>query len=600
MEVGRPLLIYRLVAGDIRRRPVQSALLLVVIATTATTLATGLTLRHVAENPFARTRAATKGPDAVFDGQPNPGDHRTASAGPLRRAPGVAAVGGPFPLAFVRLTDPGVDVPVNAEGRTSAPAAVNQPLVTAGHWVRAGGAVVEQGLAGALGLHVGDRIHLGGQSFRVAGIALQTEQAFYPASSPGLVWVTPGDAARLATRSDPLGYELDVKLTNPSATDAFFNVASNSQAIGNAIPGTGTGKSWQSIRKSDYQAVKIDQKAMLIGAWLLGMLAIASIAVLVGGRMTEQTRRVGLLKAVGATPRLLAVVLLAENLLLALAGTVVGLLAAWLLIPSLANPGRGLLGTPPSPPLTLTSIAEVALAAVAVAMAATIVPAVRGARMSTIRALNDPARPPHRRPWLIALSARLPVPLLLGVRLVARRTRRTVLTSVSLALAVTMVVAAITLQSEVNVRAQTHHLVGISGLADSSSSLGGRVTHVVWILGAVLVVLAGINAIFTTWATVIDAQRPTALARAMGATPRQVSAGLTSAQLVAALVAACIGIPAGLGLYQLAGGQVASANPSILLLAAVLPCTLLAVALFTFLPARAGARRSVAEALRYD
>jgi putative ABC transport system permease protein len=596
IEMGRLLLIYRLVAGDIRRRPVQSVLLLVLIVTTATTLALGLALRHVAQSPFARARAATRGPDLVFDGQQNPGDHRTVTAGPLRRAPGVAAVVGPFPLAFVRLTDPGIDVPVNAEGRTSAPAVVNQPLVRAGHWVRPGGAVIEQGLAGALGLRVGDRIHLRGQSFRVVGIALQTEQAFYPASSPGLVWVTPGDAARLATRSDRLGYELDVKLTNPAAADAFFN---NPPPAWLALPGTVTGKSWQSIRKDDYRAVTIDQKAMLIGGWLLGMLAIATIAVLVGGRMTDQTRRVGLLKAVGATPRLVAVVLLAENLLLALAGTVVGLFAARLLIPSLSDPGAGLLGTPPSPPLTLTSIAEVALAAVAVAIAATIVPAVRGARMSTIRALNDPARPPHRRPRLIALSARLPVPMLLGVRLIARRTRRTVLTTVSLTIAVTMVVAAITLQSEVNVREQSH-TVGISGLLDSSSSIGGRVTHVVWILGAVLVVLAGINAIFTTWATVIDAQRPTALARALGATPRQISAGLTSAQLVAGLVAACIGVPAGLGLYQLAGGNVAKANPSILLLAAVLPCTLVAVALFTFVPARAGARRSVADVLRSE
>jgi putative ABC transport system permease protein len=593
--MGRLLLIYRLVAGDVRRRPVQSALLLVVIATTATTLALGLALRHVAQNPFARTRAATKGPDVVFEGQLRAGDHRTVTAGALWKVPGVAAVGGPFPLAFVRLTDPGIDVAVNAEGRTSAPAAINQPLVTAGQWVLRGGAVIEEGLAGALGLHVGDRIHLRGQSFRVAGIALQTEQAFYPASSSGLVWVTPGDAARLASRSDRLGYGVDIKLANPAATDAFFN----SPAAMNALPGTVIGKSWQSIQKDDYRVVTIDQKAMLIGGWLLAMLAIASIAVVVGGRMTEQTRRVGLLKAVGATPRLVAVVLLAENLLLALAGAVVGLLGAWLLAPSLSDPGRGLLGTPPAPPLTLTSVAEVALAAMAVAMAATIVPAVRGARMSTIRALNDPARPPHRRPRLIAVSARLPVPLLLGVRLVARRTRRTVLASVSLAIAVTMVVAAITLQQEVDVREQGHNAIALTGLLNSNS-VGGRATHVVWILGAVLVVLAGITVIFTTWATVIDAQRPTALARALGATPRQVSAGLTTAQLLAGVVAACIGIPAGLGLYQLAGGSVAKANPSIVLLIAVLPCTLVAVGLFTFLPARAGARRSVADALRSE
>jgi putative ABC transport system permease protein len=243
------------------------------------------------------------------------------------------------------------------------------------------------------------------------------------------------------------------------------------------------------------------------------------------------------------------------------------------------------------------SIAEVALAAVAVATAATIAPALRGARTSTIKALNDPPRPPQRRARLIALSARLPVPMLLGLRLISRRLRRTLLTSASLTIAVTMVVTGITLQSEINLREQTPNS---SGLVDWSSAIGGRVTHLVWILGAVFVVLAGLNAIFTTWATVIDTERPTALARALGATPRQVSGGLTASQLLPALIAACIGIPAGLGLYQLAGGRVADANPSIPLLLAVVPCTLIAVALFTYVPARAGARRSVAEALRSE
>jgi putative ABC transport system permease protein len=106
--VGRLLLIYRLVVGDIRRRPVQSALLLVVIVTTTTTLTLGLTLRHVAQNPFARTRAATRGPDVVVHGQPNPGSTlqlthaaqmqglRTPSQAFTRlgHAAGVAAIGG--------------------------------------------------------------------------------------------------------------------------------------------------------------------------------------------------------------------------------------------------------------------------------------------------------------------------------------------------------------------------------------------------------------------------------------------------------------------------------------------------------------------------
>ena len=56
-----------------------------------------------------------------------------------------------------------------------------------------------------------------------------------------------------------------------------------------------------------------EQQVLSPGAWLAGLLALASVAVLAGGRMAEQTRRVGLLKAVGGTPGLVAVVLLAET-----------------------------------------------------------------------------------------------------------------------------------------------------------------------------------------------------------------------------------------------------------------------------------------------
>jgi putative ABC transport system permease protein len=592
------LVIARLIWGDIRRRPVESVLLVVMIAATATTLSLGLGLRHVGESPFARTRAATRGPDLAIEVQPPAGGHEVPARAfaQLLHGPGVAASAGPFPLAFVHLAAAGIDVPVDAEARTARPTPVNQPLLTAGHWVQPGGVVIEQGLADTLGLRVGDRVRLGSHRFRVAGIALQTEQPFYPACTPGLVWVTPAGAAGLATRSNPLGSVLDLKLKDPGAGAAFGSSPAG-RAFGSGINAEAVVlQPWQEIRHQDYNIVSIDQQTLLVGSSLLALLAIASIAVVVGGRMSEQTRRVGLLKAVGATPRLVAAVLLAENLLLALAGAVAGLITGWLLLPSFADPGQGLLGAPPSPPLTLSVISEVTLSAVAVAVAATIAPAVRGARTSTLAALSDPVRPPRRGRLLIAISARLPVPLLLGLRLVSRRPRRTVLTAASLTLAVMMVVAAITLRYELDIKEQTHAPVGLF----TSSAIGGRVTHLVFILGAVLVVLAGLNAVFTTWATVIDAERPTALARALGATPRQIGAALTTAQLVPGLIAACIGIPAGLALYEIAGGHVAKANPPALLLLAVIPCTLLAIAALTVVPARAGARRAVAEVLRSE
>ena len=116
--MGRLLLTWRLVIGDIKRRRVQSALLLLMIVTTTTTLTLGLALHKVTDSPFARTRAATMGPDIVAEIGPaaGAGHDLTRQFAPLLRAPGVAAVGGPYPVAFARLTTRGINVDARDRG----------------------------------------------------------------------------------------------------------------------------------------------------------------------------------------------------------------------------------------------------------------------------------------------------------------------------------------------------------------------------------------------------------------------------------------------------------------------------------------------------
>src|SRR5216683_383972 len=116
--MGKVLLVCRLTVKDIRHRPVQALLLLLAIATAATTLTLGLALRGTTDNPYARTRAAANGPDVVGTVFPNgsngPGPATSARPGgpngpsgpgsadmsglvPLEHASGVAAHSGPFP-----------------------------------------------------------------------------------------------------------------------------------------------------------------------------------------------------------------------------------------------------------------------------------------------------------------------------------------------------------------------------------------------------------------------------------------------------------------------------------------------------------------------
>jgi hypothetical protein len=292
-------------------------------------------------------------------------------------------------------------------------------------------------------------------------------------------------------------------------------------------------------------------------------------------------------------PGLVGAVLLAEHLILAVAAAAMGLLTGWLVAPLLTRPGAGLLGSAGTPPVTVTTAGVVVAVTLTVAAVATLVPAIRAARTSTVRALTDSARPPRRRAGMIAVSSRLPVPLLFGLRIAARRPRRVVLNMISMAVTATGIVAVLLVHASFDASLGAH--AGLDNPQDA------RLTQVMTVLSVALVVLAGVNAILLTWATVLDARYISALARALGATPQQVSTGLSAAQVLPALAGALLGIPGGIGLYTAVnqdGGQV-TIPPLWWLLATVLG-TAAAVAAITAVPAWLGTRRPAGEALRSE
>ena len=63
--MGRALLVCRLAARDLRRRPAEAALLLLAITAATAMLTLGLALRGVISKPYQSTREATAGPDVV-------------------------------------------------------------------------------------------------------------------------------------------------------------------------------------------------------------------------------------------------------------------------------------------------------------------------------------------------------------------------------------------------------------------------------------------------------------------------------------------------------------------------------------------------------
>jgi ABC-type antimicrobial peptide transport system permease subunit len=619
--MGRLLLICRLAAGDVRHRAVSAVLLVLAITTAATTLTLGLALHGLSDQPnlaYQQTRALTAGPDVVAvvspSGGPAGGNGPKGGGGggsaadaaaltSLTRTSGVVAHSGPYPFTFATLRGNGYEAGAEVEGRDQAAVPVDQPALTQGGWVRPGAVVLERSFAEDLGVGAGGRVTLNGRSFRVAGVAVTTATDLtdpqicgsgcdLPASAlgnPGLVWMTRADAVSLATAAQPLSYTLNLKLADPADADAFANAYDNANTSASA-PGL---QSWVSLAWGTQTQVRSEQLLLLIGSQLLGLLAIASVAVLVGGRMAEQTRRVGLLKAVGSTPGLVATVLLAEHLVLAVVAAALGLLIGWLIAPLLTSPGAALIGSSGTPPVTLATIAIVTGVAVAVAALATLVPAIRAARTSTVGALADSARPPRRRARVIATTARLPVALMFGLRVAARRPRRIVLNVLSVAVTASGIVAVLMVHAHFDASFRTD-----GGLIDPQNA---RLSQVVTVISVALVLLAAINAILITWATVLDARHTSALARALGATPQQVSAGLSAAQVLPALVGALLGIPGGIALVSLVNqdGKTLTLPPLWWLVDTVLG-TAAAVAAITVVPAWLGTRRPASEVLQAD
>ena len=617
--MGRVWLLGPLVARDLRYRPGPAALLVLAITAATATLTLGLVLHGVTDQPYLQTRTATRGPDVVAQlggfghgagGPSATGQARTeAQVRALTRAPGVTAHSGPYPVASAFVRFRGLAAPVELEGRAQAPASVEQPEVTAGTWVRPGGVVLERTFAEALGVGVGDRVTLDGQTFRVAGIAVTAAGLPYPnlcyspgggcvfdapyrgsvplPAAVGLAWITEPDARRLASAQAPLYYFLNLRLEDPSTAPAFASRYGAARSSPYLIP-------WQAIQSGDGLLVQDEQQVLSPGAWLVALLAMASVAVLAAGRMAERTRRVGLLKAVGGTPETVAITLLAENLVLALAAAAAGLVIGRLGAPLIASPGAALVGSPGAPSLTLPICGLVVGVAFFVALAATLPPTIRGARTSTVSALADAARPPRRHGGLIALSARLPVPLLLGLRLVARLPRRAA--------------AQRGQRRGHRHRARRHARLphdrppgpGPASPAGLSNPVAGREEQMLAVLTVVLVALTVLNGICTAWATVLDARPVSALARALGASPRQVTAGIVTAQVLPALPGTLLGIPLGIELFAAAAQGAGVVVPPAWWLAGAVLATLAGVAVLAGIPAWIGARRPVTPILQAE
>ena len=594
----------RLAARDLRRRGTETILLLIALAVAATTLTIGLVLHGQTAAPFALTRARTAGPDVVAAVFPAPNSTVTAADRARLRAvarqPQVSSRSTLFPTTWASIHARGISGVAEVQGRDASPSAVDRPRVVSGRWIGFGGVVMERAFAQAMGLSVGDRVQLGGRWERVVGIAVSAALPPYPqlctigcildrpswfTAEPGLVWTTRHRAAALATAREPLVFFQYLKLHDAGAAPPF------ARHYGAGGPPTGRPQldPWQDIAARQAEQLANERVAVVFGSTLLVILALATLVVLVGSRMSDEMRRVGTLKAAGAGPGFVAGLLLTSYLAIGLVAAAVGLAAGRLLTPKLVALSAGLLGRAGTTLVTPSTIAVVLGSVLAVVVLAAAVPAWRTARTSTVRALGEGGHAPRRHRVVVAFSARLPAPALLGVRMAARRPRRTALTTLSVALAVCAGVVVLFAQSSLHAERGN-----VGGPADPQVAQLHVVTTALTLL---LGVMAVINLLFVTRASTVDARRMLAVARAVGVTPTEAGAAVGLGQLLPAVFGLALGGAAGTALFHALSAS-RPASPPTAQLVGLAVVTLLVTLALTAIPARLEARRPIAEILQ--
>ncbi|MFD0745421.1 FtsX-like permease family protein [Phytohabitans flavus] len=320
--------------------------------------------------------------------------------------------------------------------------------------------------------------------------------------------------------------------------------------------------------------------------------------------MAAQIRQVGTLKAIGVTPGQVTMVLLAEYLTVAGLAAAVGLAAGQMLTPMLAGVSLSLYGSPQAPPVTWERAALVVAVAVAVVLLATVRPALRGARRSTLRSLATSARPPRRSSRVGGLASRLglPLPVVLGLRSALRRPGRVLANAAGLTLGVAMVVIGLGLDRSVHIfmTEQTPDEVEAPG-AEIVAEVVDRLVAVVYAGAGLLLALAAVNAVVVAVFAARDSARNHAILRTVGATPRQTMVAFVVAQLGGCLLACAAGIPLGVLLFNLvADDDLAPIRLTFGTYAAVAVIVPLVYAAIVAVPARLFGSRPVTPSLSYQ
>ncbi|MEV7076691.1 FtsX-like permease family protein [Streptomyces sp. NPDC093990] len=392
----------RVVRAGVGRRRVQTVAVAVATMMAVAAAVVAGSLMVVSNAPFDHAFAAQNGAHLTAEFDPDKaGAARIAATGKLA---GVTASAGPYPTTILRAADSAGRQPpaMTLVGRTGPRAAVDDLDLTAGRWARRTGEVVLGSAYQGPAFQVGDTLTASGTTLTVVGFATS-------ASRTADAWATPAQVRALAAKDGPVSSQMLYRFDSAGSKD---EIAADRRKILAAVPSgalLGTQSYLDTKRAADQGAAPTIP--FLVAFGVLGIvMSVIIVGSVISGAVGTGLRRIGILKAIGFTPREVVRAYLAQALVPASAGIALGVVLGNLLAVPLLDDTEQAYGTASLSVAWWVDVVVPAGALLVVGLAA-FVPALRAGRLRTVEAIAVGRAPRTGRGQRAYRAAgRLPLP----------------------------------------------------------------------------------------------------------------------------------------------------------------------------------------------
>ncbi|MFI8536417.1 ABC transporter permease [Streptomyces aquilus] len=393
----------RVVRAGVGRRRVQTVVIaLATLMAVASAVVAG-SLMVASNAPFDHAFAAQNGAHLVA--QFDPAKASQAQLKATGRLDGVTGSAGPYPVTTIRPVDEGGGhlPPVTLVGRSAPNTDVDRLDLKSGRWPTKAGEVV---LSSEF---EGPALRLGATLDTSDGTALTVVGFAHSVGETADAWATPAQVTALASDDTRVTRQM---LYRFDSADTKAQLAADRRKLTAALPSgalMGT-ESWlDTKRAADQSAAPTIPFLMAFG--VLGLvMSVIIVGSVISGAVGTSLRRIGILKALGFTPREVVRAYVAQALVPAGAGIALGVVLGNLMAMPLLEDTETVYG---SASLSVAWWVDVLVAgaALSVVTVAALVPALRAGRLPTVEAIAVGRAPrTGRGQWAHRAAGRLPLP----------------------------------------------------------------------------------------------------------------------------------------------------------------------------------------------